>query len=64
MKLQPGRAALVLVGAIVAAVCLIADPAEARARKRSTHQWQGWQTSSPNHWHPVAFWQWRAGLLP
>jgi len=64
MRLQRGRAVGAVVAAIVAAACLIPDPAEARGRQRDVHQWQGWQGSSPNDWNPAAFWAWRAGLLP
>ena len=63
MRLKCGRTiATVVLATIVAATCLIPDAAEARSRQR--HQWQGWQTSSPNHWNAAAFWAWRAGFLP
>ena len=63
MRFERKRTVLMVVlTTIVAAACLTPDPAEARGRRQ--HQWQGWQTSSPNHWNAEAFWAWRAGLLP
>jgi hypothetical protein len=64
MRLQRGRTMLAVVAALATAACFITDSAEARSRQRNVHQWQGWQTSAPNHWNAAAFWQWRAGLLP
>jgi hypothetical protein len=64
MELQRRRTAMAMLATIIAASCLVLDRAEARTRQRDVQQWQGWQTSSPNHWNAEAFWAWRAGLLP
>jgi len=46
MKLQRARsAALGLLAAAVAVTCLMPDAAEAKARQRKHHPWQGWGNS-------------------